>query len=353
MILKKIHGFIFLFLLASIILWNGCTSHKKQATDKAPAGERIPVIFETDIGNDVDDALALAMLNSYINTGRVNLLGVMYNKDNVYSGKFIDIVDSWYGHPEIPIGSVIHGKTKENPSYTKTIVGMTDGGKHLFPEHYSGDSFPDAVKLYRQLLWKAKDSSVVIVSVGFSTNLARLLRTRSDHRIPLNGSELIRKKVRLLSMMAGCFNDTIEKEYNIYNDVKAAYEVFNSWPTKIIVSPYEVGIQIKYPASSILHDFGYVKYHPVAEAYKAFMKMPYNRPCWDLTAVLQAIEPDSSFFTISSPGKIAVDTLTAKTNFTEVPGGNHRYLTVDSIQAARIKKRLIKIVTMVPQKYQK
>jgi len=114
-----------------------------------------------------------------------------------------------------------------------------------------------------------------------------------------------------------------------------------------------VGIQIRYPASSIAHDFGYVKYHPVAEAYKVFMKMPYDRPCWDLTAVLNAIEPDSSFFTVSPPGKITVDTLTAKTSFTKMPEANHHYLSVDSCQAARIIKRLVNIVTMVPRRYQK
>ena len=34
-----------------------------------PLAERIPVIFDTDLGNDVDDAIALAMLYRYADEG--------------------------------------------------------------------------------------------------------------------------------------------------------------------------------------------------------------------------------------------------------------------------------------------
>ena len=32
---------------------------------------------------------------------------------------------------------------------------------------------------------------------------------------------------------------------------------------------------------SIERDFGYVPWHPIVEAYRAYQKMPYDRPTWD------------------------------------------------------------------------
>lgn len=41
------------------------------------------VIFDTDMGNDVDDALALAMLYRYSDEGKAKVLGIMVNKNDV------------------------------------------------------------------------------------------------------------------------------------------------------------------------------------------------------------------------------------------------------------------------------
>ena len=337
---------LFSLLIILSVLMAGCRhfhgSGKKNASPHRP----LPVIFETDMGNDIDDALALAMLHNYMKAGKVNLLAVMYNKDNIFSGEYIDIVDTWYGHGDIPIGRVIHGKTPQHPSYTKVVSEMQEAGKPVFERSVKDyNSLPEAVSLYRQILSQSGDSSVVIISVGFSTNLARLLRSGPDSYSSLPGRELIAKKVKLLSVMAGCFDHSIPKEYNIYNDVPAAHAVFAGWPTPVVVSPFEVGAAILYPAASIENDFSATPHHPVADAYKAFMKMPYDRPCWDLTATLEAVEPEAAWFTLSPPGTVSVDTLTARTIFTPAPGGQHRYLQADSLQAAKVRERLVEIVT--------
>ena len=66
----------------------------------------------------------------------------------------------------------------------------------------------------------------------------------------------------------------------------SAKAVFERWPTPIVFSGFEIGRDLPYPAASIERDFGYVALHPMAESYKAYKKMPYDRPTWDLTAVL-------------------------------------------------------------------
>ena len=65
--------------------------------------DRIKVILETDIGNDVDDALALDMLHKYIDDGTVDVLAIMINKNGEAPAEFTDIMNTWYGHPDIPI----------------------------------------------------------------------------------------------------------------------------------------------------------------------------------------------------------------------------------------------------------
>jgi hypothetical protein len=72
------------------------------------------IIFDTDMGNDVDDALALAMLHAFQNRHEVNLLAVTITKDNQWAAPYVDVVNGFYGHSEIPIGAVRNGKTPES-----------------------------------------------------------------------------------------------------------------------------------------------------------------------------------------------------------------------------------------------
>jgi inosine-uridine nucleoside N-ribohydrolase len=82
------------------------------------------------------------------------------------------------------------------------------------------------VKVLRKALAAAEDGSVVVIQVGFSTNLARLLESPADAASTLPGVELVAKKVRLLQLMAGAF-EPIEGnaafgEYNVMRDRSAA-----------------------------------------------------------------------------------------------------------------------------------
>ena len=74
----------------------------------------VPVIFDTDIGNDIDDALALAMLHALESQGEAKLIAVTITKDCRFSAPFVDLVDHFYGRPEIPIGVVRNGKTPKD-----------------------------------------------------------------------------------------------------------------------------------------------------------------------------------------------------------------------------------------------
>lgn len=208
------------------------------------------------------------------------------------------------------------------------------------------DKLPDAHILYRKLLAKAEDKSVVIASVGFSTNLIRLLDSPADEYSDLTGKELVSRKVKTLVTMAGNFENPDFHEYNVVKDIQAAKVILQEWPTSVVTSPFELGIQIQYPGSSIENDFGWAGFHPVVEAYKAYQPMPYDRPTWDPTAVLYAVE-GGDWFTLSPAGNITV-TDEGSTIFTPNKNGNRRYLSVDQNQADSIKAYFVKVISSIP-----
>ncbi len=320
-------------------------------TGKSPSSDVIKVIFETDMGNDVDDALALDMLYKYMDAGKVDLLGVMINKDSEFSPEYVDIMNTWYGYPDIPIGIIHDGAECDDArNYAQAVCEINgEDGSPAFRRTLKGDygKLPEAPALYRKILAAQEDNSVTIVSVGFSTNLARLLDTPGDKYSPLDGKELVARKVRLLCTMAGCFDKEDFHEYNVVKDIPAARKVFSEWPTRLVTSPFEVGIAINYPGTSVENDFPWAPTHPMVEAYRSYLPMPYDRPTWDLTSVLYGVE-GASFFTESSSGTIEV-TDEGSTVFTPSKDGNRYYLMVDSEQAGTIKNHFIEMVTARPK----
>ena len=329
-------------LLITYIIFTGCSNLKKTTT----LNKSLPVIFETDMGNDIDDAMALDMLYKYADKKMVKLLAVSSNKNNPSSAVYLDIMNTWYGYPKIPIGTVLNGADSEHDAinYTKVVEGYMPAFKRTAKDstHYT-----ESVALYRRILSKAADHSVVIISVGFSTNLARLLDAEADAYTTLNGKELVAKKVKLLSVMAGNFEGKKIKEYNVVKDVPAARKLFKEWPTEIVVSPFEVGEQISYPATSILNDFNWAAHHPMVIAYKSYAKMPYDRQTWDLTSVLYAVEGAHNYFTLSEAGTVEVSA-DGFTSFISGRNGEHRYLKINGEQAEHIKKRFIELVSARP-----
>ncbi len=318
------------------------------SADESPA-RPIKLIFDTDMGNDIDDALALGVIHALQSRGECELLAVTLSKDNDLAAPFVDLVNTFYGRGNIPLGVVRNGKTPEDSRYLTDTVRATDNAQPRYPHKLkTGKDAPEAVGLLRKTLAAQPDRSAVLVVVGFSTNILRLLDSPADEYSPLTGKELVIRKVRLLSMMAGMFSEKNRvKEYNVWIDSPSAQRVFTEWPTPLVTSGFEIGVAIKYPASSIERDFGYVKHHPLKQAYELYQKMPYDRETWDLTAVLYAVRPDHGYFGLSPAGRIRVDAQDV-TQFDVADGGGQRYLTVTAEQIARVREALIQLASQPP-----
>ena len=336
-----LHGYRGVGLVASLLAITGVAN-----MSDAEAREPVRLIFDTDMGNDIDDALALGCIHALASRGECELLAVTLTKSGKHAAPFCDIVNTFYGRGDIPIGCVRGGPTPKEGNYTRAVAVAKDGGQLRYPRSVrDSQSVPEATEVLRKTLAAQPDGSVAIVQVGFSTNLAALLDSKGDEHSPLAGPELVKKKVRLLSAMAGSVHFA---EYNVKMDVPAARRVFNTWPTPIVFSPFEVGKVIKFPAASIERDFAYVEHHPLRDAYHAYKKMPYDRETWDLTSVLQAVRPDCGYFTLSKPGRVVVHD-DGRIRFRAEPRGPHRLMSVTPQQIIRVREALVMLASQPPR----
>jgi inosine-uridine nucleoside N-ribohydrolase len=315
----------------------------------ALAAESVRLIFDTDIGNDVDDVLALGIIHALQSRGACDLLAVTVTKDHELAGPFVDAINTFYGRPRIPVGVVRDGATRDEGKFLGMVrAGDKPGYPHALKR--SADA-PDAVALLRKVLAAQPDGSVVIVQVGFATNLARLLASPADTVSPLTGKELAAKKVKFVSAMFGAYKpeggDSTHREYNVVEDLPAAKKFVADWPTPIVFSGFEVGLAVTYPAVSIEKDFGYAKNHPLAEAYRRYEPPPHDRPCWDLTSVLYAVYPDRGYFGLSAPGRVTVGE-DGVTRFAPSAKGKHRFLTLSREQAARCREAFANLASQPP-----
>lgn len=339
---------VFILLLAVAVWLHGDVFG---ALMEQEAGEPVRLIYDTDMGNDVDDAMALAVIHALQDQGECRLLAVTVSKDNFYAAAYCDLLNHYYGRPGIPIGIVRNGPTPLDGRYVRQICEAGDQDRLRYARSLNRPGeVEEATPLLRRTLAGQPDQSVVMLQVGFSTNLARLLDSPPDRYSPLQGRDLAARKIRLLSMVAGSFGQPGPKdgrEYNIYKDLPSARKLFDAWPTPIVVSAYEVGMAIRYPGERMRREAGAAVGHPVREAYRLYVPNLPDRPTWDLTSVLYGVRPGRDDFRISEPGEVILDPV-GRTRFDPGGHGRHRHLKIDERQVPRIRELLVELVEHMP-----
>lgn len=322
------------------------------AADSPSGPPPVKIIFDTDIGNDVDDALALGLLHALADRGACELLGVTITRSDELAGPYVDAVNTFYGRPNLPIG-FIRAKLEPDASKFLLLADARDSERVRYPHDLKRSSDgPDALRLLRQLLVAQPDGGVVMVQVGYFSNFAALLDTPADDLSPLKGRDLIKQKVKLLSVMAGAFQTIDDNnhftEFNVYKDIPAAQKLARDWPTPIVWSGFEIGIALPYPAVSIERDYRFVPHHPLAEAYQLYYPTPHERPTWDLTSALYAVQPDRGFFGLSTAGTVTVEG-DGFTRFAPQANGRDRFLKLDATQLVRVRETLVQLCTQPPK----
>lgn len=253
-------------------------------------GSPVKIIFDSDMGPDYDDVGALTLLHAFADSAKAEILATMASNQYELVAPCLDVINTYYGRPSIPIGSPkTHGVNIGcSQHWTDSLVAH-------FPHQLASISqAQDAVSLYRKILAGQTDTSVVIVTVGFLTNLNDLLLSLPDTISPLNGNDLVLKKVKRLVAMAGKFPEG--SEFNVKEDSTSSKFVFDHWPTPVILSGFEIGEKILTGKKLVNSNLA----SPAKMAFSIAIPMSdedkNGRKSWDQTAVLTAVKGASFAF---------------------------------------------------------
>ncbi|MBP1539892.1 MAG: nucleoside hydrolase [Prevotella sp.] len=290
------------------------------ASCKQEQKRTVNLIFDTDLGPDYDDVGAMAVMHVLADSGQVNILATMSSNKNELVAPCIDVINTYFNRPDIPIGAPkgeggADMKDGHNPSWAQHLA---DNYPHKLNSTADAE---DAVTLYRKVLSAQPDTSVTICTVGFFTNLNNLLKSEPDEYSDLNGKELVEKKVKRLVSMAGRFPEG--REFNVFIDSLASYEVIPAWPTEIIFSGWEIGNEILTGKPVSQSD---AEKSPIKDAYAITLAQdnPDGRSSWDLTAVLTAVKGAEPYFD-TQRGTINVEK-SGRNTWTPSENGKHTIL---------------------------
>ncbi len=287
------------------------------------AAAPVKVIYDTDMATDYDDVGALAVLHALADAGEAELLAVVSSVSVGPGVAVSEIVNSFYGRPNIPVGA-----TKASTASRKAGNGygilQKYSGKYRYAE--AADA-PDALDVYRKVLSAQPDNSVVICVVGFFTNLRTLLEKEGD---------LARRKVRKL-VLVGC-RGTKGVEWNSGakdGDPISGKWVLDNWRCPIVVSDFEFGRFVFTGRAVAEKEFPFD--NPVRDAFKN--RLPAREHCtsnswdrvnghpsWDQTAAYAAVrgENDPLFKTVRGKYEIpAIVNGAGPNTWTEDPAGPH------------------------------
>jgi len=271
----------------------------------ACAQETLPpkIFCDTDMLTDCDDAGALAVLHALADRRECEILATVCSVSDVDSAVTVAAINAWYGRPDLPLG-VVRGKSVMMKSKFAGPVA-----KEFRERAKIAAEIPDAVAVYRDVLERQPDGSVVIVTLGYLTNLKNLLKqpATADH---ISGRELVRKKVAKLVCLGGNFvghpprDDLKLGNVNFQRDADSALHVIQQWPGRIDFVGREIGsvpsgLELGKSLAKAPHD------NPVRRAYEHYFGgKVQNRHVADLTAILYAVRGLGDYWDIEKRGSM-------------------------------------------------
>lgn len=318
-----------------------CTALISSAQKAKP----VPVIFDSDMGPDYDDVGAITLLHAFADSGYVKILAtVASTKYEGVAGVF-SVFNTYFQRPGLPIG-VPHANglmLRDWQRWSDTLLAR-------YPHSVKNNTdVPEATEVYRKILATQPDRSVTIITVGFFTNLANLLKSAPDKYSKLNGEQLVKKKVKQLVSMAGRFPSG--KEFNVEKDAAASQYVFQHWPTPVLLSGFEIGMKIKTGLPLIQNET--IQASPVKDVFRISIPKDKNdsagRMSWDQTAVWVAVKGREPFYTLKK-GRMTV--AADGSNTWDDSGQGHAYL-VEKTPSAEVQSLINRVMTHQPVKKRK
>ena len=202
------------------------------------APSKTPVVLDTDIGTDIDDAFALALI---INSPELELLGVTTVAGDSQARARLAAKMLWEaggGWRKVPVYAGQAG-TPQPIDQTRWADGFTSPALHM-----SG-----AVEFMRAEI-NRRPGEVTIIAIGELTNVAALLK--SDRAMA--------KKLARIALMGGSIargygpDSKPEPEWNIKSNPDAAQTVFSSG-VPLLVAPLDVTAMLQLDAAGLRRVF--------------------------------------------------------------------------------------------------
>jgi inosine-uridine nucleoside N-ribohydrolase len=221
---------VVLGVLAMLLVTVG--SEAAESSVSTSRGEKIPVIFDTDIGGDIDDTWALALL---LESPEFDVKLVTTEVANTRAkaeivAKFLETV----GRTDIPVGiGVQQSKGKHRQQE------WTEGYKL---SSYPGEVYEDGVQALIDTIMKSP-KPIKLIAVGPVPNIAAALQREPK----------IAQKAEFVGMHGSVYrgyggSSKVSAEYNVRADAKAAQKVFTA-PWKMTITPLDTCgiVQLKGP----------------------------------------------------------------------------------------------------------
>lgn len=289
------------------------------------------IIFDTDLGGDCDDVIALDLLLSAQKAGECELIGVTYSYFcRAACGCIYEILRQ-HGSEKIPMGRmpIPEGRKEYRGTYAYPVVEKF--GRADTPTY---DSVPDAVPVLRRLL--AENTDVTLVVVGSMTNIAALMASGPDDISPLDGIGLMRRSVKEIAVMGCSFRHQDARnpqpgsvaedgtlsptcEWNIFCDIPAARYMFDHCPVPLVCSPFELGFNLF--SGQPVFDTGKGE-TPDSYSMQVYGCCDHGHHSWDPATALYALYGALPFFYRTVRGRIYLDEK-GIAFFDPMHGGNH------------------------------
>jgi hypothetical protein len=265
----------------------------------------VKIFVDTDMETDCDDAGALAVLHALADAGECEILATVCSVRDPNSVATVAAINAYYGRPALPLGLVKRKGVLIKSKFAGPVAA------EFSQRVKTADAIPDAVSVYRDVLEKQPDGSVVVATLGYLTNLKNLLELPAEGD-RVSGLELIKKKVARWVCLGGNFVGQPPKDdlklgnVNFQRDAESAHYAIANWPGEIVFVGREIG---SVPSGLKLGKSlaRTPQSNPVRRAYEHYFDGQLkDRHVADLTAVLYAVRGKRDYWDIESRGYMAL-----------------------------------------------
>jgi len=257
----------------------------------------VRIVFDTDMCGDYDDVGALAVLNALADAGECEILAVVSSSRSSSALGMCEMINASYGRADVPMGSPkgIGYVAPDEKKGVNAVFHSMVADRRAALRYPNSDDAPDANEVYRRVLADSPDKSVTLCTVGFLTNIRRLLETKGDPISPLGGRELVAKKVKAWYAMGGKIPEGVE--YNLSRDAESSLLAVRDCPVPIYFVDFDLGVDVR---TGIPVARRGVSAGPVSEAFSRCLKVwneeTRGRSSWDELTVLAAVRGWERYF---------------------------------------------------------